>query len=329
MSKYGSSAFYWVVTLGLVVSILLGASVVEAQSFKLSTRSEYWDLVYVESGLDKKYGIEAQMVPLRSGVEVVEAVVGGAVDIGSIGHIPLVTLLSKSPGVIVVGTSNSTEGDSYKLIVKKDSEVQSIKDLVGKRIATKIGSGSYAAFSNYAESHGYTINDFEILNTAPAAIVAALESGAVEAAIWFPPTTSIMIVKGFGRELDNFHGQVYAHAHWVVNKKFAEKNPDTVVRFLAGILDAQEMLTNEPEKAAEALSQAFKKRGRDLSPDVFFIGLDAFDFGADITERHMENFPVLHQGLVDAGRLKSAAPDYTTFVDTSYLEKAKELRKNP
>jgi ABC-type nitrate/sulfonate/bicarbonate transport system substrate-binding protein len=302
----------------------------KAQNFKISTRSEYWDIVYAEGGFDKKYGLEAQIIPHRTGVEVAESLIGGVVDIASIGHAPLVNLWSKSKDVIAIATSNSTEGDTYKLIVKKDSPIQSLKDLVGKRIATKIGSGSYLAFANYAKSHDYTMSDFVIVNTAPATLATALESSSTEAAIWFPPTTSIMIFKGFGRELDNFHGQVYAHAHWVVNKKFAEKHPDIVVRFLAGVLDTQDLLANKPKKAAEILSRGFKKRGQDLSPEVFLIGLEDFDFGADITTRHMENFPKIFQNLVKEGWLSpDAAPDYSSLVDTRYLEKAKELRKNP
>lgn len=294
---------------------------------RMSTRSEYVDIVYSFGDFDEKYGVEVEPIPLRSGPDVIEAVVGGVVDIGSIGHIPLVSLMANDPNVVVVATRESTEGDSYKLIVKEDSDVESLEDLIGKPIATRTGSGSYDAFSNYAEAHGYSIDDFEILNTDPASLVAALEAGSVEAAIWFPPTTSIMIVNGFGRELDNFHGMVFAHAHWVVNRDFLEDNPEAVARFLAGVMDAQDLLENDPEEAAQILSDGFAERGRDLPPEVFFLGLDDFDFCYELQDRHLENFPVLFEGLVEAGNLSGDAPDFSSYIDDSYLEEAQALRE--
>ena len=73
---------------------------------------------------------------------------------------------------------------------------------------------------------------------------------------------------------------------WLVNRKYAEENPDKVVRFLAGAMDAQEMLTNNPKASAQNISTGYKVRGFDYSADVFLSGLQLFNFDWQIEDLH-------------------------------------------
>ena len=120
-----------------------------AETIRMSSRSSNWDIVLIESGIAEKYGLELEVVPMKTGVEVTEAMIGGSVDVGSIGETPLTSLLSKTDLVAVIGTAVSTDGGYAQVIVPKDSSIQTIDDLKGKRIATKVGSGSYRALNDW------------------------------------------------------------------------------------------------------------------------------------------------------------------------------------
>ena len=204
--------------IGALLGIFLFPAFASAQKFKISARSEYWILTYIEGQFDKKYGLEADPIRFGTGVEVAEAVLSGTVQFASSGHIPLTSLLSKTKNVLVVGSNITNNGSIYKLIVKKNSKAKTLADLKGKRVATKIGSGSFVAFNRLIKAKGFKEKDFEILNSRPPEIIAAMQTGSVEGGIWFPPTTSIILWKGFGRVLLNFDGHARAQGHWLVNR---------------------------------------------------------------------------------------------------------------
>ena len=299
----------------------------QVKKFKMEARSEFWILAYLEGQFDKKYGIEAEPVTFGTGVEAVEALIGGSIDISSSGHIPIVTMMTKTKNVLIAGLYEVNNGSIYKLIVRKDAPYKTVADLRGKRIATRIGTGPYIAFMNYVKAKGMSGKDFQILNSQPAEIVAALESKSVEGAVWFQPTTSIMLWKGFGRILANFDGHARAQGHWLANRAFAEKNPDTVVRFLAGAFDVQEMLQNNPRVAAQLISKGLARRGRQLPPEVVAIGMDEFDWNPVPDPRVLPELGKAFQFLKAAGRVKGAEPDWAALMPDTYWKKALEFRR--
>ncbi len=315
------------IAVGTFISLFVSPTLTAAEKFKMSARSEYWILTYLEGRFDKKYGLEAEPVVFGSGVEVIEAILGGNVTFASSGHIPLTTLLTKTKDVLTIGSNLTNNGSIYKLIVKKNSTYKTLADLKGKRIATKIGSGSYVAFLNLLKAKGFTEKDFQILNSRPNEIISAMEAGSVEGGIWFPPTVSIMIWKGFGRVLLNFDGHARAQGHWLVNRRYAEKNPDVVVRFLAGAIDAQELMTNNPQIATRLISRALARRGRKILPEVFAIGFGDFNWNPMSGSRHLEEMRKAYRMLKGRGRLKGPEPKWSDVITDKYMKKALELSR--
>ena len=311
----------------LFIGSLVATSVAQAAGkIRLSSRSTNWDMVLIESGAAKKYGIEIELVRVKTGVEVSEALIGGSVDVGSNGDTPVTSLLTRTNDVIVIGTAVSTDGGYAKVIVKKDSAIKTLADLKGKKIATKIGSGSYRALSDYCTWKGTcSLKDFKILNTAPSAILAALEAGSVDAGIWFPPTTSIAIFKGFGRVMMDFKGANIGQAMWLANKNFAEKNSDLVVRFLAATIEAQNILLKNHKRAAELLAKGFKKRGRNLPADVLMIDIDSFDYTPGVGDQNLKVLNSVFASMSKAGKLKGKKPDFNAMVNRSFMAKAMKL----
>lgn len=317
-----------IITVAAAASITAGGLVqaLAADKIRVSSRSTNWDIVLEESGVAEKYGLDIELVPMKTGVEVTEALIGGTVDVGSIGETPLTSLLTKTDLVGVIGTAVSTDGSYAQVIVKADSPLQSIDDLKGKKIATKVGSGSYRALNDWCAKNGCSLNDFEILNTAPNAILAAIEADSVDAGIWFAPTTSIAVAKGFGRIMMNFKGANEGQASWVANRQFAEENPELVARFLAATMEAQDILVNDHDRAAALLEQGMKKRGRDLTADVLKMGLADFDYSPSMDpERKVRVFSGVFDSLKGAGKLQGDKPDFSAALMPEFHEQAQTL----
>lgn len=208
MVKFGSKlAVVAVAALTVFTGISLTTEANAADEIRMGSRLEYWDVNYRLGGFDKKYGLEAKPVPFSTGIEVITAIQSGEIDIASSGHVPMTILFSKTDKVIAVGMATANNGGIYRLVVPKESKVQSIHDLKGKVIATKIGSGSYNALLNYLGNKGLQEKDFKVKNAGPGAIVAAMESGSVDAGIWFDPTIALILHRGLGRVVSTSKGK--------------------------------------------------------------------------------------------------------------------------
>lgn len=311
-------------------SVLLGltaqAGSAAAESIIMSAGTSDWDFVMMEGGVAEKYGLTIEFTPTKSGVDVPEAIVSNSVNVASIGETPLASLLPKTDLVAAIGTAVSTDGSYAKVIVRKDAPFTTIDDLKGKNIATKIGSGSYRALVNWCELNNCSINDFNILNTSPGAILAAIEGGSVDAGIWFAPTTTIAVSKGFGRILMDFKGAADGQASWIVNRQYAEEHPETVAKFLAATIDAQTILTDDPDRAAELIEQGLRKRGRDLPAEIIEAGFPDFDYTPNMDiERKVRVLEGVWDSLVAAGKVRGDMPDFTKAMDPTYFERAEEL----
>jgi sulfonate transport system substrate-binding protein len=296
------------------------------QELRMGNRSTNLDLILLESGLLKKYNLNVKVIRMKTGVEMAEAMVGRSINIGIIGGTPLTSLLTRTKTVICINNAWTTDGGYAKVLVRKDSPYKTLEDLKGKKIATKIGSGSYRVLGDYCKLHGgIKYSDFKILNTAPASILAALESGSVEAGIWFAPTTSIAVHKGFARILMDFKGANLGQATWTANKAFAEENFEMVSRYLAASMDAQDLLRSEPNYAAKLLSQGLKKRGRDISPEILEIGINDFIYEPGF-DRKVEVFETIFKSMKAAGKLRGDMPDFSAFIDKRYYNEAQKIR---
>jgi sulfonate transport system substrate-binding protein len=316
-----------ILMLAAVPLLFQGGESLSSEKIKIPSRLEFWTTTYLSGGFDKKYGIEVDPIPFATGIEVFEALVGETVQLADSGHVPMVSLLAKTNKVLVIGMNQQSDGSMYRMVVRNDATFKGIEDLKGRRIATRIGSGSYLALLRMLKEKGLSEKEFNILNSTPSEIVAAMEAGSVDAGIWFEPTVSIILHRKLGKVLLNFKGYAQSMGFWLVNRKFAEKNPDKVVRFLAGALDAQELLTNNPADAAKLVARGYAARGRGLPISVFEMGIPSMTYSPDVTRKMVDELKLTYRFLKEKGRLKGAEPNWNDVIRTDFLERAKDLRK--
>ena len=73
------------------------------------------------------------------------------------------------------------------LIVQKDSKIQSVQDLKGKRVALNKGSNVHYLLLKVLEANNLKLSDIEVVYLPPSDARAAFERGAVDAwVIWDP-----------------------------------------------------------------------------------------------------------------------------------------------
>ena len=124
-----------------------------------------------------------------SGPPLLEALNAGAIDIGGVGNTPpLFAAAAKSKIEVVSGATMGAEGDT--IVVPQDSDIQSVADLKGKKVAVAEGSSAnYNLLAQLAKAD-LSYEDVEVKPLQPADALAAFTNKHVDAwAIWDPYTS--------------------------------------------------------------------------------------------------------------------------------------------
>jgi sulfonate transport system substrate-binding protein len=123
------------------------------------------------------------------GPPLVQAAATGDIDLGSVGDVPPITGAAKQFGFKIVAVQRGADATKApeNIIVPKDSTIQTLADLKGKRIAVPQGSSAHGLALLALKSVGLTPKDVEFVYLSPAAGGTAFNTGKVDAwSIWNP-----------------------------------------------------------------------------------------------------------------------------------------------
>ena len=126
----------------------------------------------------------------------VEALNAGAIDTGLVGDAPFTFGAAAGVPIKAIAATRENRG-GLAIIVPKDSPVQSIADLKGKRIATGRGSIGHQVVLAALEAAGLPLDAVRFVFLLPADAKAAYTGGAVEAwATWEPYVSQEEVLSG-------------------------------------------------------------------------------------------------------------------------------------
>jgi len=278
-------------------------------------------LLYGKPELWSKYGIEVEHILFSSGAENNEALIAGRIDINCGADSKTIVLFNAIPDeALIIGTVQ--RGNRYTTIVRQDSPYQSWDDLVGKTVATRFGTGAEGVLRQYYAQAGYEWEDFQYVNLKIEDMIAALETGQIEAFTGWEPTPAIAEAKGIGRMLRTYGDVALVPASIHTTKEFAYNHEEAVVRFLAAQLEKAQLIKNHPEEAAGIASEAAAKKGIEVSPLAFEKVYNRIDFSIDFDETVIQSIYDTADFLYEQGKIYEKP---TLIWDESFLEKARKL----
>ncbi len=286
---------------------------------------------YAKYGLVVEDGVGA---PYANGGVEMDHFAANQVDVGLLGAPPAITKhLNAGVDTVIVGQVNAI---GSALVVAKN--VTRFSDLVGKTVATP-GHSSIQFFLllNYAEQQGVDISKINVIDLAPKDMRAAMEKGEIAAFIAWEPFVAEAAVTGFGKILATSQEIWPNHLDCVVavNRKFAQANPDTVVRFMRAQQDATAwtlaaLSKPESKEYARLVELAMKFTGRDAA--VVKEAFKRIDYKTALDANFSQSLvlftnKLIQYKIVPADQLttrgyKSAEDFATRYVDASYLAKA-------
>ena len=134
-------------------------------------------------------GINTKLVQFNNGGDLMTAMASGDVDVGYVGITPVLSSISNGVPVKVISAAQ-TEGSG--IVVAKDSGINSVSDLAGKKIATP-GEASiqHMLLTYYLNENGMSIDDLKVSAMKVPSMNDALKTNKIDGMITFEPYVSI------------------------------------------------------------------------------------------------------------------------------------------
>lgn len=217
-------------------------------------------LLKQHGGLDAKLkplGVTAEWSEFPSGPPILEAMRAGAIDFGQTGDAPPVfAQAGRTDLVYVAAEPPAPKGEA--ILVPKDSNLRSLADLKGKRVALNKGSNVHFFLVKALEKAGIAYSDISPVFLAPADARAAFENGSVDAwVIWDPYLASAQAATG-ARTLSTAEGIAGNLQFYLADKSFATRNPQIVGAITDAVREVDDWEAAHPDAAAAELAEAIK-----------------------------------------------------------------------
>jgi len=268
-----------------------------------------------------KIGVKVEWLTFQTGAAGMEALAGGHLDIGSVAPTPTITATASGVDLKAIATV-AVFSKANALLVHKDSDIQTLQDLKGKKIGVAKGTMSYELVGAALKEAGLTDKDVELIQLLPDEGQAAFESKNVDVwGIWDPYVSTQVVQNGARVLTDGEQLKVPNPNFAVVRTEFAKEHPEYVELFLKVTQQSADWLKNNKEDAI-----AFFAENRKLAPELVSKLAENNPVAYEaISDTFIELEKRIAQQLYDDKTVKTLV-DPMTFIDNSYFEAA---QKNP
>lgn len=271
-----------------------------------------YELGYLQEEFDA-IGASFEWNEFKSGPLVNEAVAAGEADLGFMADLP--AIIAKSTGQPIEVISNVAYGEKgLAVLIKPDSEIKSVADLKGKKVAYATGSYAQHLLALLLANEGLTLDDVETINLAAGDQPASLASGEVDALVIWEQYISKLTSDGTATVLADGTGVKKGNMITYAVSDYAKKNPEVIKAYIRALNRANELLATDPDAAAEAVAEDFsvdKELMTKIIPNFTYkTKIDAEDI-AEITK--VKDFS-LESGII------SNDVDINSFINTEYLD---------
>lgn len=224
----------------------------------------------------KAQGVTVKWVEFPAGPQLLEGLNVGSVVFGEAGEAPPIFAQAANSNLVYIANQPASPlGEA--LVVQKDSKIQSVQDLKGKRIALNKGSNVHYLLLKLLEKNNLTLQDIEVVYLPPSDARAAFERGSVDAWVIWDPFLAAAEHQIGARVIATGQDLVSNHQFYLADRKFAEENPEvlkTVVTTLNTTTqwvkehqpDAAKLLEKPTGLEFEVLNKSISRMGFGVTP---------------------------------------------------------------
>lgn len=250
----------------LAGSALLGAAAHAAD--KLVVQLDWLpggDKSFVYAGLKQGFfaaeGLDVTIQPGRGSADAVTKIATGAADVG-FGGISALMMAAAEGGVPVKAVMSLYSKQPDALFTTKGSGIHSLKDAVGKTVATSTFSSSNSLWPVVLESNGIDPSKVKLLKVDPSTLAPMLAQGGVDATInWITVAPAAQaVLKQAGKELVVVPWSAYGLDGYgwsaMAGDKIIKERPEVLKRYMKALAKSLQFALDNPDKAAADLKAA-------------------------------------------------------------------------
>lgn len=197
-----------------------------------------------------KHGIEFELHRFVTGLELFQAMIGGSVDMLATGAV-ISNFPARGQGKMFL--VNDVEYATAQLWVHTRQGIGSLKDLVGKTVATTTGTTAHVFLDTALRKNGIDPSQVNVVNQRMSDAVASFISGAVPAvALWVPfnitvrekvPDAKMLI------DASSFYPEAAIVGGWAAGNEYFAKNKAVLQRIILGWAEANDYLIEHTDES--------------------------------------------------------------------------------
>ena len=223
-------------------------------------------MVGVDEGIFKRHGLDVEMVLIGINSNIPAAILSNSIQIG--GPTSTVFLQAVDGGldlVAVEGASimNKTSNDAIAAFVRTGVEASAPADFVGKKVgAPGLGAFLHVLFRKWLMEKGVDPKGVNFVEVTFPTMNDVLKSGAVDAVLTAEPFVMRMTAAGTGHVGARYAADLARTEpiiFYAASRDWAEKNPDAIRNFRAGIAEAATIVNSDRDKASAAIAKFTKQ----------------------------------------------------------------------
>lgn len=215
-----------------------------------------------------KRGLKVSWQEYAGGIQIVDALQRGELDVGVVGDYPAVYAQAEGvPAVYVASEPPSRRGAA--LIAPRDSAIRSVEELRGKRVVVHRASQAHFLLMLALEEAGLEARDIELIFEPPARALSAFQKGAVDAwSVWDPWLSSVRLDLG-ARVLRDTAGLFESSVFYLGRQRFAETYPDLIEALREQLYVTARWIESDPGRVTHLVAP-----GLGMSPRALAASLD-------------------------------------------------------
>jgi len=281
------------------------------------------ETVSQDMGFYKKYGVDAELKLFQTGAAALQGLISGDLQMVEAGGVPMLNLAAQNLPLyfLVSGGISSPENPAGSIMIRADdSSIKSFTDLKGKKLG-QLADGTITHFWlwNATAYHHMQRDAFQEIFVPFPQMGGLLASKQVDAVYAWPPFDTFITQAGQGRILENDTAwNPYAVVNaMIVQKDWADKNPDTVRRMIKVSVETGRWIDDHSDQAREIIG---KRLGL---PAVAYHQMRMFHFprnGYQLMPSIWDSYYL----MIKAGTLKPYA-DPKAVIDKYWIEPARRF----
>ncbi|NHB59124.1 sulfonate ABC transporter substrate-binding protein [Acinetobacter sp. 194] len=207
----------------------------------------------LETALKAK-GVNVKWVEFPAGPQLLEGLNVGSVVLGESGEAPPIFAQAANSNLVYIANQPPAP-KAEALIVQKDSKIQTIQDLKGKRVALNKGSNVHYLLLKLLEANKLTLSDIEVVYLPPSDARAAFERGAVDAWVIWDPFFAAAEQQIGARVIATGDNLVKNYQFYLADRKFAEQNPEVLKTVVHELNENTKWVAEHQDEAAKLLEK--------------------------------------------------------------------------